>query len=854
MKTIRRNLNVGSFTLIVVILLGLFVFQGMSLQAQEIQIDKKIISSVTIDDNFVDDTIVIVFNKETSFKFGDFSPADFPEIPVKSIENINENATRIVQNQTLSEAKGRSDANDRLINHESFRRVIALKLYDNCKQGVLDAVKILEQRDDVISVSPSLRGSMNIVSDNSEFNDLEINEKMNEAQWGLNGNYGINALGAWSITKGSSEVIVGIIDAGIRSTHEKLRGIVDNYLSRDFTQENPIGHLPIDTHGHGTLIAGIIGAQANDTKEMIGINSEVTLASLRVSTGEDNNFDPIKIAMAVDYATGTFETNRPIRILNFSGGWTINLNKTVKKESLMLRQALLSYPGLFVNATENLNIDHDEEYYIDFPTNYSRDSEFVNDNVISVSAIDIKGNRILAGFGEESVSIYAPGKDILSTSVESDKAYKKVTGTSFATPHVVGVAALMLSVNPELTPAQIKKTIIRNGDNHTIAVPKGTQQVKRLNAHSAVAAAAFKTANLGSGISIDGLIKDFKLPHNTNLSIPDRIAPLGEDNKREVVSIGKNAFRGMNISGVEIPDGVTNIGAFAFEGTDLISVIIPESVLMIGDGAFKYASSLRTVKILRSAQQGITKAGQAILEGTHPLLEINLPDELSLIYYATDPSWSCYVKTPVYLELNETKNITSDLIFGSREFAFFNEIPRFVKIELSGGVMPWERMLVVRDQNRNQIEVLEGMGLAESSMYSTEVTVFLPTVGKFFIDTQYLLGPGKIFLKVEEVRKHDVDFSPEANLKLNILKGGYGAEIVKLTVSQHASFNISIAQASGLTFIIYKFDGYSFDYSQSHWFFNGGNGIVDLTSGIYYIGYLNGPRGWSGNINIIRLK
>jgi len=267
MKFIKQKLNIVTSIITILTLIIVFAWNTTPLQAHySVQRDERVISSATIDDDFVDDTVVIVFNIETSFQFNTFSPSDFPEVRVRSIENVNENVARMVQNQVLSEARGKTFESDRLINHETFRRVIALRLYDNCKQGVLDAVRLLEQRNDVISASPSMFGQLRTIPNDPGFNDPGFDGNRNGvAQWGLNGSYGIEAPGAWSIARGSSEVIVGIIDSGIRSTHQDLRGRVDYNLSRDFTQDNPVGHVPIDTNGHGTHIAGVIGARTNTT-------------------------------------------------------------------------------------------------------------------------------------------------------------------------------------------------------------------------------------------------------------------------------------------------------------------------------------------------------------------------------------------------------------------------------------------------------------------------------------------------------------------------------------------------------------------------------------------------------------
>ena len=225
-----------------------------------------------------------------------------------------------------------------------------------------------------------------------------------------------------------------------------------------------------------------------------------------------------------------------------------------------------------------------------------------------------------------------------------------------------------------------------------------------------------------------------------------------------------------------------------------------------------------------------------------------LHDDVSIFYFLVeriDPS-------SIHLELNQTRNITEDLLSGSREFTFFNDTPRFVRITITG-TMLWDRQIVVRDRNRNQIEMLDGMGMAESSRFSSEVTVFLPNIGNFFIDTNQL-GGTQVFIRIEEVRSHDVDFSAGVNTRLNLFNASYGPDMVRLTLSQNARFNISIPNTANLIFIIYRFDGTFFDFSQSHWFFNGGSRVVDLPAGTYYIGYFNAPRGWwAGNINITRV-
>ena len=327
--------------------------------------------------------------------------------------------------------------------------------------------------------------------------------------------------------------------------------------------------------------------------------------------------------------------------------------------------------------------------------------------------------------------------------------------------------------------------------------------------------------------------------------------------------IGNNSFRDCwSLREFEMPNMVSEIGHDAFQHANLREVTIPASVNFIGDRAFRNNPNLRTVTILRPSDipfNGTVAGGSLIFDRGDHTLSIQLPDERSLLAYSHAPGWRNHSDRmwsnieQIHLELNHTRNINSDLILGSREFVFFNDTPRFVRIVLSGGVIPWERSIVVRNA-WGPMEVLDGMGMAETSMFSTEVTVFLPHIGNFFIDTQHLSGPGQIFLRIEEVQRHVVDFSPSAPLRLNIFRGGYGSEMHRVILNQNARFNVSIPHTPGLIFIIYRFDGNGFDFSNSHWFFNGGNGTVTLPAGTYYMGYFQGPRGWSaGSINITRV-
>lgn len=142
---------------------------------------------------------------------------------------------------------------------------------------------------------------------------------------------------------------------------------------------------------------------------------------------------------------------------------------------------------MFVCGSGNANINTDVAHA--YPGYYG--SELYDDpleNIIVVGALNQSGGR-LAGtcYGEKTVDIYAPGANIYTTT--NNNGYDSVSGTSFAAPYVSGVAALLLSINPNLTTVQLKDCILSGADEIQISVPDGlfstTQIVKKLNAWGA---------------------------------------------------------------------------------------------------------------------------------------------------------------------------------------------------------------------------------------------------------------------------------------------------------------------------------------------------------------------------------
>jgi subtilisin family serine protease len=281
----------------------------------------------------------------------------------------------------------------------------------------------------------------------------------------------INALDAWTIEEGSRNIIVAVIDTGIDPNHKDLSV---NIWKRKPTSEfgwNFVSNQPnpMDDHGHGTHVAGIIGALADPKSGVSGVAHRVSIMSVKYySNGNSGDVNLHNTIMAINYAV-----DNGAKVINYSGGgraFSDLENQAIKRAQ--------DRGVLFVAAAgnETRNTDHASNYY--YPAAYRLP------NIISVAATDIH-NKLLptSNWGRKTVDVAAPGENIYSTMPGNRYGY--MTGTSQATAFVSGVAALLLSQNPTLKAEELKRIIMASVDQIPGLIDK-TSAGGRVNAYRAL--------------------------------------------------------------------------------------------------------------------------------------------------------------------------------------------------------------------------------------------------------------------------------------------------------------------------------------------------------------------------------
>ena len=372
---------------------------------------------------------------------GEFAPG---EVIVKFKENVGPGERANVRSQVGLEKRQNLD-------------LIKAEVDKVEGRSVEDATRALERRPEVEYAQPNFTYNPAGYADEPRFGEL----------WGLN-NTGQNggtpsvdmdALEASGVTQGDPNLVVAVIDSGVDFSHPDLsgrrwvnpgesgggketngidddgNGFVDDVNGADFANND--GN-PFDDNNHGTHVSGTIAASVNN-QGVVGVAPNVKIMALKFLTGGS-------ISDAIEAIT--YAKSKGAKISNNSWGCYCF--------SQALKDSIDASASLFVAAAGNDDNDNDTNPF--YPASYT------SNNILSVAAVDSQGNRAsFSNFGANSVDISAPGVDIRSSI--PGNAYAHFNGTSMASPHAAGAAALAASDDPALlsNPVALKNHIMDTG-------------------------------------------------------------------------------------------------------------------------------------------------------------------------------------------------------------------------------------------------------------------------------------------------------------------------------------------------------------------------------------------------------
>lgn len=330
--------------------------------------------------------------------------------------------------------------------------------------------RVQEQGEEEVSYLDVSKSASDITNDpyfNLQWGLYNIGQMINNVKGTFDAD--IDAPEAWTSHSAKSQVkdvTVALLDTGVDYEHPDLasniwvneldpcgdeidndgNGYVDDCRGWNFAYDNN-NPMDDDEDGHGTHVAGIVGAIIGNNIGVCGVSPNVKLMPLKF-LDKNGNGQISNVVEAIEYAI-----TMGAKVINASYTYPQSCTKTdpykVERDAIeKARNAGI----LFVAAAGNYNCNNDT--YPFYPASHNLD------NIISVAAIDQNGNKVSwSNYGKQSVHVAAPGVNIYSTIRRDLGSYGYMKGTSMSAPFVTGLAALIASENDEYTHTKIKERI-----------------------------------------------------------------------------------------------------------------------------------------------------------------------------------------------------------------------------------------------------------------------------------------------------------------------------------------------------------------------------------------------------------
>ena len=789
---------------------------------------EKIYTDVSINEEFDDDSVLVVMKKEISEVNKEYSMDFFGDFPKESIVDLTYIPSGVTE--------------DTNINIEGFTQILQIKLPIHSKQNVLDVIQILQNIDEILWVGPNHieSAAKQPISANTPTSGVHRYPDL----WGFHDSVGIQVEQAWDFTTGNDNIRVGVIDSGmynhsdISGNRSTEGGDFVNMLDED---NNIPGPLRADPDGHGTHVSGTIGATGTNPNGVTGVAWNVELVPLQVSYWSSYYSDWLWDIAAVARAI-TWAMDNGIDIINYSGGGT--------NDNPARRSAMNNFNGLFVVAAGNggrdgIGDNNDTNRY--YPSDYSRGQEF-SDRVISVGAyqrvIGTTTNNVVrcnfSNFGEQSVSIFAPGSNILSTSPTSisSTGYASWGGTSMATPHVTGTAVLLWDIlensGHDLTQQeiaeQIKIAIISSAVTTDAGTPLNNLSVSngRLNAYNAVKYVLEHFSN------IEYTLGNYSSSINTNKTIVSGDSYFNNKNgfyKLNVTYAKNYEFNissNQNLNVILYDEDFSEVSYTDFDSSNNKTHFIQN----LSVGTYYLRTQYENEEASGTINTKINSRTTTYLNyGTNNIL-LNTYNDIVDYYYINERGAGFFKFT-----VEGTKTDGTTVSLPANALKIYND---------SGKLNPMDKFTVTGVSNA-----------AQNKLGENSIITYLPRNGYFYLDIDVSSTDLKsLTINISKVESQEIDLfdlNEDENSTISVLNNSSKGDYIKtLNIEQTGKFTISYNYNGGLTdsflFILAKqnYNSSTNQYSLTTLVVQLMDGTNDsftytgnLEEGKYYIGYLN---------------
>lgn len=347
-----------------------------------------------------------------------------------------------------------------------------------------DVARVVRNTSGLVQIEPNIIYQPSRLSNDPQFGQQWGHQNSGQEIPSGSGNFGTlgadaSIPAAWDTTIGSQSVIVATIDTGIDLTHPDLvtniwtnpgeianngidddgNGYIDDVHGYDFADgDNDPSDFNPQLNGHGTAVAGIIGAVGDNLIGIAGVAWSVSILPLKVFPNQGTGAAIEWIVAAHDYATDMIERGRNIVASNnsYANVAPAFFQQFRAAEEQAIRR-FTSTGASFIAAAGNQGLDNDAGA-LSFPAGYD------NSDIIAVAATDNNDQLWnLSNYGLHSVDLAAPGVQIFSTAPNGGFGY--VDGTSFSAAYVTGAVALLKAHKPNASQEEIRRALIEGADH-----------------------------------------------------------------------------------------------------------------------------------------------------------------------------------------------------------------------------------------------------------------------------------------------------------------------------------------------------------------------------------------------------